>query len=111
MKKITFLLLVTSLFTAGAGTAFAGWEPLLINTSSDTVFTAETAGKSGNVKACFQQNITTNTFQWTQTQTGKTRGTFDEVTVTISCKLPTATANRSKDPSEEGANRSLPFPS
>lgn len=81
MKKTT-ILLGAAMFAATTGTAFAAWEPVLINTQTDTIFTAETAGKSGNVKACFQQTVTINTFQWTQTQTGNTRGTFDETTVT-----------------------------
>jgi hypothetical protein len=79
MRK-TIVLCSASLFAAWAGTAFAGWDPILINTSTVDTFTAETAGKSGNVKACFSVTRTTQTFQWTQSQTGKTRGTFDVVT-------------------------------
>ncbi|WP_143533865.1 hypothetical protein [Rhizobium sullae] len=80
MTKTT-MLLAASMFAAATGTAFAAWEPALINTTTNTIFQAETAGKSGNVKACFQQTVTVNTFQWTHTQTGNTRGTFDETTV------------------------------
>jgi len=89
MKKTIFFC-TASLFAAWAGNVYAdGWTPVLINTSTDQVFTAKTAGKSGNVKACFQQTITTNTFQWQHDAGGtiKTRGTFDEVTVTDSVQV------------------------
>jgi hypothetical protein len=81
MKKATSLL-AASMLAATAGSAIAGWEPVLIGTATQQLFQAETAGKSGNVKACFQSTVTTNTFQWTQTQTGATRGTFTETSTT-----------------------------
>jgi polyisoprenoid-binding protein YceI len=81
MKKATSLL-AASMFAATTGSAFAAWEPILIGTTTQQLYQAETAGKSGNVKACFQATVTTNTFQWTHTQTGNTRGTFTETSTT-----------------------------
>jgi hypothetical protein len=80
--KNTAILLATLMLTATTGTAFAAWEPILLTTVTTPTFVANTAGKSGNVKECFQANVTINTFQWTHTQTGNTRGTFTETTTT-----------------------------
>jgi hypothetical protein len=80
--KRTAILLSALMLTATTGTAFAAWVPLLINEETATLFQAQTAGKSGNVKACFQNTVTIQTFQWTHTQTGNTRGTFTETTTT-----------------------------
>ncbi|THK33868.1 hypothetical protein EHS39_33495 [Ensifer sp. MPMI2T] len=79
MKKI---LLAVSMFTVATGTAFAAWEPVLTSSVTETQFRAVTAGKSGNVKECFQSTVRIDTFTWTHTQTGNTRGTFTTTTIT-----------------------------
>ncbi|MDK1374736.1 MULTISPECIES: hypothetical protein [unclassified Sinorhizobium] len=79
MKKI---LLAVSMFAATTGVAFAAWVPVQIGSVTETQFRAQTAGNSGNVKACFQSTVTITTFQWTHTQTGNTRGTFTQTTTT-----------------------------
>lgn len=82
MKKTT-ILLAAAMFAAATGSAFAGWvAQQLGDPQITTVYTAETAGKSGNVKACFSATQTITTYQWTQSQTGATRGTFDVTTTT-----------------------------
>jgi hypothetical protein len=70
------------MLTATTGTAFAAWVPQFLGETKETLFRAETAGKSGNVKACFQAEVIVKTFQWTHTQTGNTRGTFTTETIT-----------------------------
>jgi hypothetical protein len=86
MKK-TAILLAALMLTATTGTAFAAWVPLLIGEETTKTFQAQTAGKSGNVKACFQATVVIQTFQWTQTQTGNTRGTFTETNTTESTQV------------------------
>lgn len=84
MRNVLTLMSGAAIFLALNTPAFAAWEPLLIDEQVEHVYTAETAGKSGNVKACFEQTIVIKTYQWTHTTTGKTRGTFDEETITES---------------------------
>ncbi len=81
MKKIT-ILLAASMLAATAGTALAAWQAVPIGSVTETQFRAETAGNSGNVKACFQSTVVITTFQWTHTQTGNTRGTFTQTETT-----------------------------
>jgi hypothetical protein len=81
MKKTT-ILLAAAMFAAATGSAFAGWVAVPTGSTTQTLYTAQTAGKSGNVKACFQSTETTTTYTWTQSQTGATRGTFDVTTTT-----------------------------
>jgi hypothetical protein len=62
--------------------AHAAWQLIKIAEYEDTIFRSVTAGKSGVVKECYESNVTVTTFQWTHSQTGNTRGTVDETTVT-----------------------------
>jgi hypothetical protein len=91
MFKYGLLLISASLLTGMTSAAFAtGWEPVPTgDPRTETVYTADTAGKSGNVKACYQSTCTYQDYTWTQQQTGKTRGTF----TTSSCTDTTQVDN------------------
>jgi hypothetical protein len=88
MRKATLLisaslLMISASLLIGNSAAFAtGWNKILTDSTTETVYTADIAGKSGNVKACYQSTCTFDTYTWTQKQTGNTRGSVTEQTCT-----------------------------
>lgn len=91
MSRYGLLFISASLITGVNSAAFAsGWDPVPTgDPRTETVYTADTAGKSGNVKACYQSTCTYQDYTWTQQSTGKTRGTF----TTSSCSDTTQVDN------------------
>ena len=90
-RSPSLLLIAASMFAAATGTATAGWVPVKTGDPQVvTTFEAKTAGKSGNVKACFETTTSIQAFTWTQSQTGATRGTFDVSTPLGTTQVPTS---------------------
>lgn len=86
--KTSVFVLAASIVVTTVATAFAAWEPVETSRTTETIYVAETAGRSGNVKACYETQVTYITYTWTHTQTERTRGTYTETETGTQTEVP-----------------------